>query len=517
MASPYEYGLIADQERGLLGTLANMFSPVRRPVRTPAETTYMEADGALYPQYKSATYGEPEFGFEYMPAYRAISGLLSDPEVAVDAAAAMPEAMRQMYNDQVLAGMDIAYGGSGELVDEDGRRISADATTIAAPLAPAGIAAAKAGGATLGAMGGRLTPSEVAQIARQAGEAKNQSILTGAPQDPGYFTFKQRVPFDEIDYITEKAADLAPDLTFNPHDYVGYLMKNMPGDISRAGENIVEVQGQRLTRPNRATGGYQFPLEPTSQELELAWASNPQVMSGYYNSIQDAAKEGKGLLGVYSAMGGLSQDFSHHIADTLVDLTKQNAKSGKISKSAVKDFDAKIKKVYPDFPGITSSKVEGYLYSDGKGKARKLVADTMDSAAAADAGFPYVPLARIAAAAPRLRNFAYDKTGHTNPTGARIVEFDPDQKIIHAGGNKPEWSKTYKSAAIGSNRGGLEIDVPRIVSFPSFFENRRLIGGVPKDDRKSFETSKVVEPLTSEIADNMLLYRDEYKKGLLGY
>jgi hypothetical protein len=141
----------------------------------------------------------------------------------------------------------------------------------------------------------------------------------------------------------------------------------------------------------------------------------------------------------------------------------------------------------------------------------------MDSAAAADAGFPYVPLARIAAAAPRLRNFAYDKTGHTNPTGARIVEFDPDQKIIHAGGNKPEWSKTYKSAAIGSNRGGLEIDVPRIVSFPSFFENRRLIGGVPKDDRKSFETSKVVEPLTSEIADNMLLYRDEYKKGLLGY
>ena len=122
MTSPYEYGLISDQERGLLGTLANMFSPMRRPIRTPAETTYMEADGALYPQYKSATYGDPEFGFEYMPAYRAISGLLSDPEVAVDAAAAMPEAMRQMYNDQVLAGMDIAYGGSGELVDEAGNQ-----------------------------------------------------------------------------------------------------------------------------------------------------------------------------------------------------------------------------------------------------------------------------------------------------------------------------------------------------------------------------------------------------------
>ncbi len=58
--APYEYGRTAEAERGLLGFLANAFTPMRRPIRTPAETTYMEADGALYPQYRPATYGDPE-------------------------------------------------------------------------------------------------------------------------------------------------------------------------------------------------------------------------------------------------------------------------------------------------------------------------------------------------------------------------------------------------------------------------------------------------------------------------
>ena len=155
MASPYEYGMTAEGERGAFGLLGNMFTPFRYPVETPAETTYMEADGALYPQYKSATYGEPEFGFQYMPAYRAISGLLSDPEVAVDAAAAMPEAMRQMANQQLLAGMDVAYGGSGILAKDSGESIGYDPLFVAAPLAPSGLAARAAGGPALGIFGGK--------------------------------------------------------------------------------------------------------------------------------------------------------------------------------------------------------------------------------------------------------------------------------------------------------------------------------------------------------------------------
>ena len=53
----------------------------------------------------------------------------------------MPEAMRQMANQQIVAGLDVAGGGSGELVDEAGNQFGYDALAIPATSAIAPAAA----------------------------------------------------------------------------------------------------------------------------------------------------------------------------------------------------------------------------------------------------------------------------------------------------------------------------------------------------------------------------------------
>ena len=569
MARPYEYGMTAEGERGALGLLGNMFTPFRYPVETPAETTYMEADGALYPQYKPATYGQPEFGFQHMPAYRAISGLLSDPSAATSAAAAMPEAMRQMANQQVVSGLDIAGGGSGELVDEAGNQFGYDATAVAAPVAPAGIAAARAGGTTLGMMGGSIddmilaqqikkrtgnqamSPTEAElyraaaamQLPREVGEGlllpkrayeygarTGQAANEGLLIDPGFQNLQSRGVPDASQQGMSTIVDLntlAKKPTVDIQSLIGRTAKLMPGDITMAGKEITHVMGVKLKNPVRMSGGMDFPAEEISRQLGIVWASSPSVIAGYAKQ----ARENPGLIGVYSAMGGRSNDFSHHVTDVLVDMTNQ---SKHIPESKIAELNNQIKefvvtktnkktkektssKPYADFPGIDSPDIQQYLYADGKGGARKAIADIMEKDSFRRAGFPDVASVRAIVSEPSMSSRVNDPSGMLAPTGGRIVEFDSDPVLPMSGkGNAPVFHKTYQQGISGTDLGGLEIPVPRILMVPEFFQARRAAGKDVSKDRRSAEISNILTEITRPKADDMSNFMDYYNRGLLG-
>lgn len=164
MAQQYEYGYLPEDEK-YLGLLGNIFSPVRREVLEAPTTEYVDVIdapmGTQMPVTTEGVYGDPEFGLQYMPAYQAVSGLLGlEADQIVDAAKSAPEALRQMANQQVMSGVDMATGGTGILVDDEGNEFGYDSFLMAAPLAPAGIAAKLDRGVTLGAMGGKLTKAE---------------------------------------------------------------------------------------------------------------------------------------------------------------------------------------------------------------------------------------------------------------------------------------------------------------------------------------------------------------------
>lgn len=174
----YEYGRTREQERGLLGSLANIFTPIRRPVLQPEATTYapmMDAAAGTYSAtgYQPAQYGEPEFGFEYMPAYRAVTGafdylggLMTSPEKrqqAAQTAMAVPSIANRMLAEQQAAGVNM-LGGYGTISPE-GEPIEYDPLMFSGSAAVAPMAATRAAragemvlGSGPGGMGRGLPP-----------------------------------------------------------------------------------------------------------------------------------------------------------------------------------------------------------------------------------------------------------------------------------------------------------------------------------------------------------------------
>ena len=162
----YEYGRTREEERGLLGSLTNIFTPFRRPVTQPEITTYepmMDAPAGSYipSSYQPAQYGDPEFGLQYMPAYRALTGavdyfgnLISSPEErqkAVQSAASLPGIANRMLVEQQTAGLNM-LGGYGTITPE-GQPIEYDPLMFTGSTAVAPVAAtraAKAGEMVLG-------------------------------------------------------------------------------------------------------------------------------------------------------------------------------------------------------------------------------------------------------------------------------------------------------------------------------------------------------------------------------
>ena len=368
-----------------------------------------------------------------------------------------------------------------------------------------------------------LLPQRAYEYGARTAEAGNQGLLI----DPGFQNLSRDLP-DLTGTTVRDIGSLAKSPTVDLQKLIGRTAKLMPGDMTMAGKEITHVQGVKLKNPIRMQGGKDFPSEEISRELGLVWASDPGVISGYAKQ----ARENPGLIGVYTAMGGRGGDFSHHVADVLVDMTKQAKKW--IPESKIADFDDQVRNLkitkenpetgekttttpFTDFPGITSPKIEKYMYSPGKGAARKAIADTMEKSGFRDSGFPDVTAIRQVVSDQSMSSRVNDPSGRLAPTGGRIVEFDADPMLLMSGeGNIPDFHKTYRQGISGTDLGGLSIPVPRILMAPDFFAARRAADKAPSSDRRSAEISNVLQEIRPEIADDVDVFQDYYNRGLLG-
>lgn len=350
------------------------------------------------------------------------------------------------------------------------------------------------------------------QEALEAGRVEASGLLDY--QDFGGQT-KNDIPFSEYEYEVTKTQDFDDSLLFDPQEYVGRTLKLMPSDITRAGYQLDSVLGQKLTSPTLLQGGFEFPVA----NPDLAWASEANVIS----QLASEASKNEGLLGVTSAMGGRSNDFSHHVTQTLVDLTRQNI--SKIDPKVVKKFDdevrSKIKKdAKSEWLGIMNPETDKFLWSLGddrlSGDIRKAIANIMDKAEYRDAGFPVVGAVRYAVTHPRFQKAVTDSTGSLNPTGARVVELPSDPIVRGVNRNAPMSHITFTSDIQGTNKGTMLTPIPRKFFFPDFFERRGLLNASPVGSRRSAEISNVTQLMTPKVADDISNYDYYYKQGLLG-
>lgn len=365
------------------------------------------------------------------------------------------------------------------------------------------------------------------QRAYDLGAAQARVLDEGLAVDPGFQNIAAPfIPAEQTDTIIRNLGTVMDSPTVSLQNLIGNTAKLMPGDMTMAGKEITHVMGVKLKNPVRMRGGKDFSAEELSRELGLVWASDPAVISGYAKQ----ARDNPGLLGIYSAMGARSGDFSHHVADVVVDMTKQ---ADWIPKSEIKRFDDEMRKFkvtteradgtkvttqpFEDFPGILSDEVEAYIYSPGKGTARKAIADIMEKASYRKKGFPDLSVIRTVVADPEMRYRVNDPSAMMAPTGGRIVRFDEDPMTPIGGeGNVPVFHKTYRQGISGEDLGMLEMPVPRSLIFPEFFANRRAAEKAMSSDRRSAEISNVLQTITPEIADDVDRFTEMYRRGLLG-
>lgn len=368
---------------------------------------------------------------------------------------------------------------------------------------------------------GLLLPQRAYEYGARTAEVGNQGLLV----DPGFQNLGRDLPIiGDNGTVVRDLKTLAESPDLDIQSLIGRTAKLMPGDMTMAGKEITHVQGVKLKNPVRMRGGKDFPAEELSRELGLVWASDPNIITRYVK----AAKNNPGLVGVYTAMGGRGGDFSHHVADVLVDMTKQ---ADWLPKKTIKEFDEAVRNTpttkkkdgktvttYPlkDFPGILSNDIETYMYEAGKGETRKAIANVMEKGSFRDAGFPDVTAVRMIVSEPSMSSRVNDPSDMLAPTGARFVEFDPKNVMNSGQGNIPEFHKTYRQGIGGTDLGGLLTPVPRNIMFPDFYAGRRAVGKDMPLDRRSAEISNVLQEITQPVADDVSVFQDYFNRGLLG-
>ena len=175
MADPkiqYEYGRTPEETApGILGffnflrgPVVDAFTPERRRVIKPSETTYTEIDGMYYPKTTPGVYGPAERGIEYMPvvqgaksAYEFLGELISSGEKRGETAEALVKGVATLLEDQKRAAINAGLGGDLQFYDPEQKRVvSYDPLLMPATMGAAGaLAPVKGPGVVFGMFAGR--------------------------------------------------------------------------------------------------------------------------------------------------------------------------------------------------------------------------------------------------------------------------------------------------------------------------------------------------------------------------
>ncbi len=418
----YEYGRTPSQF-DLLGLL-DAFTPVRRPIVSPSSTRYEEIDGAMYRvENTPAEYGEPEVGFSYMPAAQAISGLLGDP---VSAAKAIPGALAGQIEDYYDASMGALQGYEG-MITPEGEPVQANPLLPIEYLLGGGVAAARQGGATLGAAGGKLTKAE-----------KDPMKYSGIEMP--YRIEDTPMEIDDLSGL------LMPRRQVDVEQFQGKLLMPFFTDRSAIGGEVKSVDGVDLTSPVFLEGGSGFMRGEAAQNQDALWASKQGIVSKMAKKAQRESDKAGGadVVGVNVVMGVDAIDHST-MPSKIVARMMPNMD---IDASAKKSFDETMRKVDEDFPGVDAINLEAYLDA-ASGDLRKQFIRLMDKSTARKAGFPNVGAVRRAVTDPEL----YD-----TPTFSEGVSFgllDVNRPIIE----NPlfphtTYSGQLRAGAVPNQRGG---------------------------------------------------------------
>ena len=275
--------------------------------------------------------------------------------------------------------------------------------------------------------------------------------------------------------------------------------------------------------------GYKYPTTLENFEANRYGASNKSPVTTVMNAAREASgqvvdkktgeiiREGRPVYGVYTNMGGESNDYSTMVSDTLLAMMP----SSKMTKKSIKEFDELMSKEIEDWPGLKNiqdnpsriEEVRAFLNRPEGGNDRKIFVKTMETAKWNDKGFPDVVSARAATSVQDMFGM-----GTGDATGRIIGQIDynalPTNVTQHSTYpvSIPRVAGTplYRTA----DESGAFVDIPRDLLLPDYLKTRRLNNSPQVSDTRAITMSVPSQHVTPKFVDDILMeIRERTRRG----
>jgi hypothetical protein len=325
-------------------------------------------------------------------------------------------------------------------------------------------------------------------------------------------------PLGEMHAEHQIIGDIAQPKIAKPEDFEGSSFIPALGDRSAGGSYLTAVNEQRLENPTEMQAGHSFMYGPAAKGPDnAAWASDAPVITRLANRAKADASKGFDPYLSYTAMSNTSSDYSHHMADTLLDLMK----NAKVKGDDVAEFDRQMREntknkwgAYKDWPGLLSEDLPAYLYGGGPGKSRTKMAELMSQGQFQKMGFPDAGAVRFAITEPGLLHAGDYSAGRS------ISRLDPTGRVIN---NPAVPHKTYKTQLgahpEGGYVGGFEHDIPFDVMNQEWIADKMAQDPVKYANPSMLAyTYRLESPsvyMTPKVVDRLSTYLENKGRGLI--
>ena len=283
---------------------------------------------------------------------------------------------------------------------------------------------------------------------------------------------------------------------------------------------LTRVNDENLAFPVPLDAGYQYPMTRSNFDANRFGASNKSPVTTVMNAAKRASgqkidkktgeitKEGKPVFGVYTNMGGESNDYSTMVSDTIIAMMP----NAKITKKSVKEFDDLMKDRIENWPGLNGvqdnpekmKKLRNFLNRPEGGNDRKLFVKTMETGKWNSQGFPDVASARAATSVQDMFGMGTgDATGRIigqidyNAPTTRVTDHNTYPVSIPRVPNTP----LYRT----STKGGAFVDIPRDLLLPDYLKIRRKEGKPEVSDTRAITMSVPKQDLTPKTIDDIMM------------
>lgn len=283
---------------------------------------------------------------------------------------------------------------------------------------------------------------------------------------------------------------------------------------------LTGVNDEQLAFPVPLQAGYKYPMTVENFEANRYGASNQSPVTTVMNAARRASgqvvdkktgeiiKEGRPVYGVYTNMGGESNDYSTMVSDTVLSMLP----SSKIKKKDLKEFDELMSSKIEGWPGLKGAEdnpeklneVREFLNRPEGGDDRKIFVKTMELARWNDAGFPDIVSARAATSVPDMLGMGTgDATGrvvgridYNAPTTTDTQHSTYPVSIPRVAGT-PLYRVAMESGAFA--------DIPRDLLLPDYLAARRAEGKPEVSDTRAITMSVPSQDVTAKYIDDIMM------------